>query len=90
MRRVEVANLHVPLCVRGRTPLVAPGDKDEPDAVPLSVLIASATSDPVSEVLFSAIEELTTARDDYAASPCAALMPDLMDVVLRPVAHVLG
>jgi geranylgeranyl pyrophosphate synthase len=36
------------------------------------------------------IEELITARDDYAASPCAAWMPDLMTVVLRPVAHVLG
>ena len=43
-----------------------------------------------SGAIAAAIAELITARDDYARSPCAALMPDLMDVVLRPVAHVLS
>ena len=36
------------------------------------------------------IRELDLARESYATSPCAELMPDLMDVVLRPVAHVLS
>ncbi|MGB0591705.1 MAG: polyprenyl synthetase family protein [Myxococcota bacterium] len=40
--------------------------------------------------LQAAVNELRDAKESYAGSPCAALMPDLMDVVLRPVAHVLN
>jgi len=42
-----------------------------------------------SGAIAATIAELIAARDDYASSPCAALMPDLMDVILRPIAHVL-
>jgi len=38
----------------------------------------------------AAIRELEEARASYSGSSSATLMPDLMDVVLRPVAHVLG
>jgi geranylgeranyl diphosphate synthase, type I len=39
--------------------------------------------------LSAAVQELRDAKASYASSPCATLMPDLMDVVLRPVAHAL-
>ena len=43
-----------------------------------------------SGAIEASIAELRAALKSYESSSCADIMPDLMEVVLRPVAHVIG